>query len=133
MLAVLLAVRHRHTDLLRAQVLAGLPPLPVTLHAHPDPWATGPSPGLTASAAGDVDALLVPCWPLGSASLVHQAARWEKPVEAYVSVLHPMDPAALVPHVHQLRAAGASRISLYHLGLAPAWRQDLFSTIAAVA
>jgi len=131
MLAALLAVRHRFTDMLRAQVLAALPSLPVTLHANPDPWATGPSPGLTPSAAGDVDALLVPCWPIGSAGLVRAAAQAGKPVDAYVSVLHPMDPAAVVPHVRDLEAAGASRFSLYHLGLAPAWRQDLFATIAA--
>jgi hypothetical protein len=131
MLAALLAIRHRFTDMLRAQVLAALPTLPVTLHANPDPWATGPSPGLTPAAADDVDALLVPCWPLGSAGLVDAAAQTGKPVDAYVSVLHPMDPAALVPHVRDLQAAGASRFSLYHLGLAPTWRQELFATIAA--
>jgi hypothetical protein len=131
LLDALLAVRHRHTDRLRAQVLAGLPGLPVTLHAHPDPWATGPSPGLTPTAADDVDSLLVPCWPLGSESLVEQAVRRGRPVDAYVSLLHPVDPGSLVPHVRALQAAGASRISLYHLGLAPAWRQDLFATIAA--
>ncbi|GIM91151.1 hypothetical protein [Paractinoplanes toevensis] len=132
MLSALLAVRHRHTDLLRAQVLAALPAsLPVTLHAHPDPWATGPSPGLTASAASDVDALLVPCWPLSSEELVRQAVSHGRPVDAYVTLLHPMDPDALAPHVQALKAAGASRFSLYHLGLAPAWRQDLFAAIAA--
>ena len=133
LLAALLAVRHRHTDMLRAQVLAALRSLPVTLHAHPDPWATGPSPGLTPTAADDVDALLVPCWQPGSAELVRAAAGKGKPVDAYVTLLHPMDPAALVPHVRDLKAAGASRLSLYHLGLAPAWRQDLFASIAAAA
>ncbi len=168
MLDALLAIRHRHTDLLRAQVLAALPSrrsdrtdgglrhsdraalpsrrsdrtdgglrhsdrtaLPVTLHAHPDPWATGPSPGLTAAAADDVDALLVPCWPPGADDLVRQAASRGRPIDAYVTLLHPMDPDALVPHVLGLKAAGASRFSLYHLGLAPAWRQGLFATIAA--
>jgi hypothetical protein len=133
LLTALLAVRHRHTDLLRAQVLAALPPdLPVTLHASPDPWATGPSPGLTATAPSEVDSLLVPCWPLGSESLVRQAVALGRPVDAYVTLLQPMDPEALLPHVLRLRAAGASRFSLYHLGLAPAWRQDLFATIASV-
>jgi hypothetical protein len=130
LLAALLAVRHRHTDLLRAQVLAALPQLPVTLHAHPDPWATGPSPGLTATAAGDVDALLVPCWPVGSETLVRQAVRAGRPVDAYVSVLQPFAPDDLVSHVRALRAAGASRLSLYHLGLAPAWRQELFASLS---
>jgi hypothetical protein len=125
---VLLAIRHRHTDLLRAQVLDALRGLPVTLHAHPDPWATGPSPGLTPAAAAEVDALLVPCWSLGSEDLVRAAAAHGKPVDAYVTVLHPMEPGAVQPHLEALRAAGASRISLYHLGLAPAWRQQLLAT-----
>jgi hypothetical protein len=131
-LAALLAIRHRHTDLLRRQVLDGLPPVPVTLHAHPDPWVTGPSPGLTATAADDVDALLVPSWPTAEATaeVVRQAATTGLPVDAYVTVLAPTDPDALIPHVRRLQAAGASRFSLYHLGLAPAWRQELFATIA---
>ena len=36
-------------------------------------------------------------------------------------------PNAVRPHLSALRAAGASRFSLYHLGLAPAWRQGLIS------
>ncbi|WP_436531700.1 hypothetical protein [Actinoplanes sp. HUAS TT8] len=128
-LPTLLAIRHRHTDLLRAQVLAAVRPLPVTLHAHPDPWATGPSPGLTPTAAADVDALLVPCWPLGSDELVRAAAEHGKPVDAYVTLLHPMEPGAVRPHVQALTAAGATRLSLYHLGLAPAWRQELFTAL----
>jgi hypothetical protein len=132
MLAVLLAIRHRHTDRLRAQVLAGLPRLPVTLHAHPDPWVTGPSPGLTPTAEDDVDALLVPCWPVSVASLetVAQAATTGLPIDAYVTLLPPTQPGDLADHVRRLKVAGASRLSLYHLGLAPAWRQELFATLA---
>jgi hypothetical protein len=128
-LAALLAVRHRHTDQLRRQVLDGLPRIPVTLHAHPDPWVTGPSPGLTPTAPADVDALLVPSWPTTSstAELVRQAAATGLPVDAYVTVLAPTDPDALIPHVRRLKDAGARGLSLYHLGLAPAWRQELFS------
>jgi len=131
-LAALLAARHRHTDALRAQVLAGLPRVPITLHAHPDPWVTGPSPGLTPTAEDDVDALLVPCWPTteATADLVRQAATTGLPVDAYVTLLAPTDPDTLIPHVQRLKAAGASRFSLYHLGLAPAWRQELFAMIA---
>jgi hypothetical protein len=132
LLAALLAVRHRHTDVLRAGVLAGLPRVPITLHAHPDPWVTGPSPGLTPTAEDDVDALLVPSWPTteATADLVRQAATTGLPVDAYVTVLAPTDPDALIGHVQRLKAAGASRFSLYHLGLAPAWRQELFAEIA---
>jgi hypothetical protein len=132
LLAALLAVRHANTDALRRQVLDALPPgVPVTLHAHPDPWVTGPSPGLTPTAEDDVDALLVPAWPTtaASADLVRQAATTGLPVDAYVTVLAPTDPDVLPEHVHRLTAAGASRISLYHLGLAPRWRQKLFAAV----
>jgi hypothetical protein len=133
LLAALLEIRHRHTDALRRQVIAALPRLPITLHAHPDPWATGPSPGLTAAAEDEVDALLVPAWPTtsDSAALVAQAATAGLPVDAYVTVLAPADPDALIPHVRRLKAAGATGFSLYHLGLAPTWRQELFARIAA--
>ncbi|MEH0935412.1 hypothetical protein [Micromonospora psammae] len=131
----LLATRHAATDALRTQVLAALrevlPDAPVTLHANPDPWATGPSPGLTPTAAADVDALLVPAWPTGpaGAEIVTRAARTGRPVDAYVTVLPPAAPDALADHVRRLRGAGATRFSLYHLGLAPAWRQRLFVEI----
>jgi hypothetical protein len=136
-LAGLLANRHANTDALRAQVLAAVraeaPGVPVTLHAHPDPWVTGPSPGLTPTAEDGVDALLVPAWPTTevSADLVRRAATTGLPIDAYVTVLPPADPDQLVPHVQRLKAAGATRFSLYHLGLAPRGRQDLFATIAA--
>jgi len=91
-------------------------------------WA---SPGLTPSAAAQVDALLVPAWPTteASAELVRRAAATGLPVDAYVSVLPPSDPAALPAHVSRLRAAGASRISLYHLGLAAGDRQELLAAL----
>jgi len=132
LLAALLAVRHANTDLLRAQVLACLPAgVPVTLHAHPDPWVTGPSPGLTPTAEDDVHALLVPAWPTteASADLVRRAATTGLPVDAYVTLLAPTDPGDLAAHVRRLRAAGATGISLYHLGLAPRDRQALFHTL----
>ncbi|MGC9669550.1 hypothetical protein ACNTMW_23735 [Planosporangium sp. 12N6] len=125
----LLAARHAATDALRARVLAEVreraPGVTVTLHAHPDPWATGASPGLTPTAAADVDAVLVPCWPVtpDSADLVARAAATGTPVDAYVTALPPADPDALPAHLDRLRAAGATRLSLYHLGLAPRWRQ----------
>ncbi|WP_431880315.1 hypothetical protein [Micromonospora marina] len=131
----LLAARHAAADALRTQVLGALrqvlPDAPVTLHANPDPWATGPSPGLTPTAAADVDALLVPAWPTapGSAETVRRAATTGRPVDAYVTVLPPAAPDALAEHVRRLRDAGATRFSLYHLGLAPAWRQRLFVDI----
>lgn len=132
----LLAARHAATDLLRTEVLeqvAGYAPdVPVTLHAHPDPWATGASPGLTPTAAKAVDRLLVPVWPTdpSAAEIVSAAAAAGVPVDAYVSVLPPADPGEVVPHVRRLVAAGAKGIGLYHLGLAPHCRQFLFRDIA---
>ncbi|MCT2584207.1 hypothetical protein [Actinophytocola gossypii] len=125
--AELLATRHASTDELRAGVLAGLD-VPVTLHAHPDPWATGASPGLTPTAADDVSALVVPAWPTTpvSAEVVAGAAATGRPVDAYVTVLPPADPAGLPDHWRRLRASGATGAALYHLGLAPRSRQPLF-------
>jgi len=132
-LEVVLKARHAAADALRASVLAGLPAgVPVTLHAHPDPWATGPSPGLAGGAPAGVDALLVPCWPTaaGTAETVAAAAKTGLPVDAYVTVLPPADPEALAGHVARLRAAGAARLSLYHLGLAARERLRLMAELA---
>jgi hypothetical protein len=129
-LDAVLSVRHAVTDALRRQVLASVadvaPGVPVTLHGHPDPWATGASPGLTATAAAEVDAVLVPAWPTTAATaevVARAAAVVSQPIDAYVTVLPPADADRLVEHVRRLRAAGAARLSLYHLGLAPRWRQ----------
>jgi hypothetical protein len=137
--AELLATRQAATDRLRAEILETLarhaPDAPVTLHAHPDPWATGPSPGLTPAAVAAVDALLVPAWSTApaTAQVVADAAATGLPVDAYVTVLPPATPDEVVPHVRRLVAAGASRLSLYHLGLAPRWRQRLFREVVEVA
>ena len=82
----------------------------VTLHAQADPWATGPSPGLTPTAAADVDAVLMPCWPHDSTIV--------KGAHAYVSTLPPFG-NDLHAHVERLRDAGATGLALYHLGLRP--------------
>jgi hypothetical protein len=132
----LLAARHAAADALRAEVLEHLrtyaPEAPVTLHAHPDPWVTGASPGLTPTAAADVAALMVPAWPTieESADVVAAAVATGRDVDAYVTVLAPAEPAELPAHVARLRAAGATGLSLYHLGLAPSWRQPLFREVA---
>ncbi|WP_291412309.1 hypothetical protein [Actinophytocola sp.] len=129
--ATLLETRHAATDLLRAEVLAELD-VPVTLHAHPDPWATGASPGLTPTAAGSVAALVVPAWPTApeTADLIVRAARTGRPVDAYVTVLPPAEPAELLDHARRLTAAGATGVSLYHLGLASGRCQPLLREIA---
>jgi hypothetical protein len=136
-LDALLATRHAAADALRAQVIAEVrgqaPGASLTLHGHPDPWVTGGSPGLTPTAAGDVDAVLVPCWPTApaTADVVSLAAKSGTEVDAYVTVLPPADPDELVAHLGRLRAAGAIRLSLYHLGLAPRWRLPYLRDLAA--
>ena len=94
----LLSTRHAAADELRAAVLSALE-VPVTLHAHPDPWETGSSPGLTATAASSVASLTVPAWPTApeTADLVVRAVRTGRPVDAYVTVLPPADPAEVGP------------------------------------
>lgn len=139
MAAEVLATRHEATDLMRTEVLETLaqyaPNVPVTLHAHPDPWVTGASPGLTYSAVKAVDALLVPAWSTdpATAEVIAAAAATGLPVDAYVTVLPPAAPDEVIPHVRRLVAAGASRVSLYHLGLAPRWRQPLLRQVLEVA
>ncbi|GAA4730992.1 hypothetical protein [Phytohabitans rumicis] len=134
-LAALLAVRHRIAAELRAHVVAALreaaPRARIVLHADPDPWATGPLPGLAPGVAPDVDGLLVSCWSAGE-ERVAAATATGLPVDAYVTVLDPADPAELPGRVKRLREAGASRLSLYHLGLAPPDRQRLLASLAAV-
>jgi len=135
--ARILAGRHASADRLRTQVLDAVgeaaPGTPVTLHANPDPWATGPSPGITRQALSEVDALLVPAWPTATATAdtIARAAALGLPVDAYVTVLPPAAEDDVLPHVARLVEAGADRLSLYHLGLAPRWKQDLFGRIAA--
>ena len=128
--AELLAVRHAATDLLRAEVLAGLT-VPVTLHAHPDPWVTGASPGLTPTTGPDVSALIVPAWPTDSAPVVEAAVVSGRPVDAYVTVLQTDE--GLPDHARRLVAAGATGLAFYHLGLAPAWRQPLIAEMIRAA
>ncbi len=105
--ADLLEPRVKATDSLRRQVLSALPSgVAVTLHASADPWATGPSPGLTPTARSDVDEILLPCWA-ADASILPGA-------HAYVSILPPFS----ADHVARLIAEGAGGLALYHLGLA---------------
>jgi hypothetical protein len=138
-LSEVLAVRHRATDALRGQILAAIrdaaPGVRVVLHTDPDPWATGAAPGLTSKAARDVDALLVPCWSTGqeSADAVVAAATSRLAVDAYVTALPPSDPDRLTDHARRLLAAGAGRLSLYHLGLAASSRQRNLREMASLA
>jgi hypothetical protein len=126
----LLATRHAATDQLRAEVLAGLD-VPVVLHAHPDPWMTGASPGLTPSTGPDVSALVVPAWPTDSAPVVAAAVATGRPVDAYVTVLQSEE--GLVDHARGVAEAGATGLAFYHLGLAPFWRLPTITAMTKAA
>ncbi len=122
-----LAGRHFGTDALRACVLAALDgpgrPDRVELHASLDPWATGALPGLTPSAAADVDTVVLPAWTPGPATEGEvRAARTRLPGEvaigAYVTAVAAQPRPELPDDVRGLAAAGAGELHLYHLGLA---------------
>ncbi|GGF93192.1 hypothetical protein GCM10007304_03810 [Rhodococcoides trifolii] len=135
-----LAVRHADADELRRGVLAAVreqsPDLRVTLHGHPDPWKTGPSPALTSTAPADVDAVLVSAWP-GTAETVSVVERTRAlvgdgvAVGAYVSVLPPKKLDEIGAHVAATVAAGANELHLYHLGLVNRPQLDALGTVIA--
>jgi hypothetical protein len=135
----LLTTRLASQDIARDQVLQTLrevaPGARVTVHGQADQWATGPSPALTARAAGQVDAVLVPAWNPGAATYeAITAARALAPdsasVAAYVTVLPPADPGTVGAHTDALIAAGADELHLYHLGLATQARLEVLGDLA---
>ncbi|HET6503315.1 MAG TPA: hypothetical protein VFG87_21405 [Amycolatopsis sp.] len=121
---VLLATRQRATDALRRAVLDRIPPgTRVVLHGTVDPWATGALPGLTPSAPGEVDGVVLPCWQAGAPSIDAVAtARLRLPatveIGAYVTAVGANEIPDLESYVAELGKAGASALHLYHLGLA---------------
>lgn len=130
----LLTARQEATATMLAQVLSAVrehaPHALVTLHGHPDPWAAGPSPGIVPATLSDVDHVLVPCWPTDPATADLVSALADRTtVDAYVTVLPPASPHALTDHVARLRDAGATRLSLYHLGLANTTQQPLLASL----
>lgn len=138
--AELLATRLAGQDVARGRVLGALaevaPAARVTLHGQADRWATGPSPAVTAQAAGAVDAILVPAWSAGGPATYEAiaAARALAPdrvsVAAYVSVLPPTDPNTVGAHTDALVAAGADELHVYHLGLATQQRLEVLGELA---
>jgi len=89
---------------------------------------------VTAQAAGQVDAILVPAWNAGPPTNgAIAAARALAPpsvsVAAYVTVLPPADPGTVGAHTDALLAAGADELHLYHLGLATQTRLDVLGEL----
>ncbi|WP_338888341.1 hypothetical protein [Rhodococcus sovatensis] len=136
--AAVLAVRHADADLLRGEVLgavrAEIPDVRVTLHGHPDPWKTGPSPALTSTAAVNIDAVLVSAWP-GTAETVSVVEKTralvgeDVAVGAYVSVLPPKKLDEVGAHVAATVEAGVNELHLYHLGLVNQPQLDALGSI----
>ncbi|MEV6231412.1 hypothetical protein AB0L88_26515 [Saccharopolyspora shandongensis] len=129
--AALLSTRQRATDQLRQDVLKAIGgDRRVVLHGAIDPWVTGALPGLTPQAAHDVDAVVLPCWVPGAATVATVAAAAGSipataDVGAYVTAAGPEVPD-IAGYVRELGRAGATELHLYHLGLAgPARWPDL--------
>ncbi|MEI7059288.1 hypothetical protein WBG06_25935 [Nocardioides sp. CCNWLW239] len=141
-LATLLDSRHAAADELRHRVIAAVreaaPEVTeIALHAQPDPWATGASPGLTPTTADDVDLVVSFCWPTTEASVetgrrLVEAVAGKALAAAYVTVLPPTTEDAFGGHVRALVDAGIDQIHLYHLGLAGADRQHLLAAATEV-
>ncbi|MFI5627194.1 hypothetical protein ACIA03_27300 [Nocardioides sp. NPDC051685] len=141
-LDTILASRHAATDELRHRVVGAVreaaPDIAeIALHAQPDPWATGASPGLTPTTADDVDLVVSFCWPTTEASVetgrrLVEAVGGRAAAAAYVTVLPPTTEDAFGEHVRALVDAGIDQIHLYHLGLAGADRQHLLAEATKV-
>ncbi|MGH3350399.1 MAG: hypothetical protein ACRDPS_07010 [Nocardioides sp.] len=141
-LDTILASRHAAADELRHRVIeavreAAPGAVEIALHTQPDPWATGPNPGLTATAADDVDVVIGPCWPTTGASVdtgrrLAEAAAGRAVAAAYVTALPPATDDAFRDHLDALVAAGIGELHLYHLGLAGADRHHLLADAAKV-
>ncbi len=141
-LDAILASRHAAADELRHRVIAAVREaapgiVEIGLHAQPDPWATGASPGLTPATADDVDLVVSFCWPTTEASVetgrrLVEAVDGRAAAAAYVTVLPPTTEDAFGDHVRALVDAGIDQIHLYHLGLASADRQHLLAEATKV-
>ncbi|GII81137.1 hypothetical protein Sru01_61190 [Sphaerisporangium rufum] len=136
--AALLAVRHRAALELRRRVVAALPGLRVGLNADPDPWATGADPGLGPDAGEGADTVVVKCWSTGPDSVERlRRARRLLPgrtaLGAYLTVLPPVRPEEVAPHVRRLVEAGAEELHLYHAGLAGPARHAMLAEAVQAA
>ena len=141
-LDTILASRHAAADELRGRVIAAVrtaaPEVSeIALHAQPDPWATGANPGLTRTAADDVDVVIAACWPTTEASVetgrqLAETVAGRAVAAAYVTVLPPTTDDAFRAHQSALVDAGISELHLYHLGLAGPDRQHLLAEATRV-
>ncbi|MFG1943511.1 hypothetical protein [Nonomuraea sp. NPDC048826] len=117
-----LSASLRHRLITAAREAA--PDTPITLHANPDPWATGPFAALPTGDPG-ADVLVGNCWgdPSTDAARLTRLADLCTPgqrVGAYVLALppRPADAESLAELLTIYAKAGASEFHLYHAGLA---------------
>ncbi|MGW2158625.1 hypothetical protein [Nonomuraea sp. NPDC001699] len=110
------------------------PNIPITLHANPNPWATGAFAALP-SGDPDLDVLVGNCWgdTTTDAARLTALANLRTPgqrVGAYVLALppRPADAAALAGQLKTYAKAGASEFHLYHAGLASRHRLSTIAT-----
>ncbi|MGN9781938.1 hypothetical protein ACTMTF_10945 [Nonomuraea sp. ZG12] len=110
--------------LLTATARQVAPDVPITLHADPNPWATGPFAALPEGEQA-ADVLVGNCWgdPAKDAARLSRLGELCAPgqrVGAYVLALppRPADAQALAELLRTYVKAGASEIHLYHAGLA---------------
>ncbi|WP_410636614.1 hypothetical protein [Amycolatopsis sp. cmx-4-83] len=135
--SMLLRVRQEATDALRAAVLATLPTgIRIVLHGALDPWATGALPGLTPSAADEVDAVVLFGWVPATGAEAVAAAREALPervaIGSYITAVAAAGVPDIAAYAGELAKAGAAELHLYHLGLAgPGRWGDLGSATAA--
>ncbi|WP_043640816.1 hypothetical protein [Nonomuraea candida] len=134
-------VRRVRTDLsiaLRQRLIATAertaPDVPITLHANPDPWATGAFAPLPAGDAG-ADVLVANCWgdPTTDAARLARLKELSAPAQrvgAYVLALppRPADAEVLAGQLRTYAKAGASEFHLYHAGLASPDRLSALAT-----
>ncbi|GAA2302912.1 hypothetical protein GCM10010149_60430 [Nonomuraea roseoviolacea subsp. roseoviolacea] len=100
------------------------PDVPITIHANPDPWATGAFAALP-DGEPEADVLVANCWgdPATDTTRLTRLLELCRPgqrVGAYVLGLppRPADPEAQAELLRAYAEAGASEFHLYHAGLA---------------
>ncbi|MFI9597383.1 hypothetical protein [Nonomuraea sp. NPDC052265] len=110
------------------------PNIPITLHANPNPWATGAFAALP-SGDPDLHVLVGNCWgdTTTDAARLTALANLCTPgqrVGAYVLALppRPADAAALAEQLRTYAKAGASEFHLYHAGMASPHRLSTIAT-----
>lgn len=135
---IVLSVRQRATDALRAGVLDRITPgSRIVLHGALDPWATGALPGLTPAATSDAEVVVLPNWkPERSSVDIVAAARARLPervaVGSYITAVAADPVPDIEGYVRQLGRAGTTELHLYHLGLAgPARWPDMRTAVSA--